>query len=85
MKNPEVYLKEYCLRLSDENLKFLFARLTQRLGGDLGEVLDFLGNVREIDRWLSSAETCDSLYDMIDLVHSSVVTESERRISVVAA
>lgn len=84
MKNPEVYLKEYCLRLSEENLKFLLARLSQRLGGDLGEVLDFLGNVREIDRWLSSAETCVALYDMIDLVHKSVVNEADRRVSVAA-
>lgn len=79
MKKPDVYLKEYCQRLSDDNLKFLAARLNQRLSGDVAEVLDFLSNVREIDRWLSSASTCDDLYNMVDLVHTSVTREYERR------
>jgi hypothetical protein len=79
MKKPDVYLKEYCQRLSDENLKFLVGRLNQRLGGDLAEVLDFLSNVREIDRWLSSAYASFDLYDMIDAIHSSVAKEHDRR------
>jgi len=79
VKKPDVYLKEYCQRLSDDNLKFLTGRLNQRLGGDIAEVLDFLSNVREIDRWLASADTSDDLFNMIDLVHSSLVKEYDRR------
>ena len=81
MKKPDVYLKEYCQRLSEENLKFLYGRLNQRLAGDVAEVLDFLCNVREIDRWLASAPTSDDLFDMIDMVHLSVIKEYERRSS----
>lgn len=79
MKKPDVYLKEYCQRLSDDNLKFLTGRLTQRLSGDVAETLDFLSNIREIDRWLASAETSSELFDMIDLVHSTVEKEYDRR------
>lgn len=79
MKKPDVYLKEYCQRLSDENLKFLTGRLNQKLGGDMAEVLDFLSNVRELDRWLASANTSDDLFGMIDLIHTSVMKEYERR------
>jgi len=79
MKKPDVYLKEYCQRLSDDNLKFLAGRLNQRLSGDVAEVLDFLCNVREIDRWLGSAHSSSDLFDMIDLVHTSVVREYDRR------
>lgn len=79
MKKPEVYLKEYCQRLSDENLKFLNGRLNQKLGGDLAEVLDYFANVREIDRWLLSATDSDSLFSMIDTIHTSVIKEYERR------
>lgn len=79
MKKPDVYLKEYCQRLSDDNLKFMTGRLNQRLGGDVAEILDFLSNVREIDRWLASSNTSNDLFDMIDLVHSSVVKEYDRR------
>lgn len=79
MKKPEIYLKEYCQRLSDESLKFLSQRLGQRLSGDLPEVLDFLANVKEIDRWLASSPSCDGLYDMLDMVHAAVVKECDRR------
>lgn len=85
MKKPEVYLKEYCQRLSDENIKFLTGRLSQRLSGDIAEVLDFLSNVREIDRWLVSAQTSLELYDMIDLVESTVVKECDRRTNLVSS
>lgn len=79
MKKPDVYLKEYCQHLSDENLKFLAGRLNQRLGGDLAEVFDFLCEVREIDRWLASSETCEGLFEMIDLIHTAVINEYDSR------
>lgn len=79
MKKPDIYLKEYCQRLSDEQVKFLYQRLDQRLGGDMAEVFDYLSNVREIDRWLSGANSCDELYDMVDQVNSVVQKEYERR------
>ena len=79
MKKPDVYLKEYCQRLSDDNLKFLAGRLNQKLGGDVAEVLDYLSNVREIDRWLASAETYDEIFEMIDFIHSAATKEYDRR------
>ena len=79
MKKPDIYLKEYCQRLSDEQVKFLYQRLDQRLGGDMAEVFDYLSNVRAIDRWLSGANSCDELYDMVDQVNSVVQKEYERR------
>jgi hypothetical protein len=57
MRKPDIYLKEYCQKLSDDNLKLLGNRLSQRMSGDLGDVLEFLSNNREMDRWLSSAQT----------------------------
>lgn len=81
MKKPDIYLKEYCQRLSDENLKFLAGRLNQRLTGDIAEVLDFFSSVKEMDRWFSTANSCDELFDMIDLTHSLVAKEHERRSS----
>lgn len=79
MKRPDIYLKEYCQRLSDENLKFLHSRFSQNLSGDAEEILGFLSNVREIDKWLITAETHDDFYDMIDLVQYAVTKEHERR------
>lgn len=79
MRKPDIYLKEYCQKLSDDNLKLLGNRLSQRMSGDLGDVLEFLSNNREMDRWLSSAQTSIELYDMIDAVGESVVTELQKR------
>lgn len=79
MKRPDVYLKEYCQRLSDDNLWYLQSRFKQNLAGDTAEIFDFLSNVREIDKWLDSAIDSDDLYGMIDLVQSSVQKEHEKR------
>jgi hypothetical protein len=80
MKKPiDTYLKEYCQRLSDENLKFLTQRLTQRLLGDTAEVIDFLSSTKEIDRWFSSASSCEDFYDMLDSFQLIVEKEDENR------
>jgi hypothetical protein len=85
MKKPEVYLKEYCSKLSDDNVKFLVGRLNQRLGGDLAEAVDFLSGVREIDRWLGSAVDSNEFYDMVDLINNALNKEHDRRMNLVPA
>jgi len=85
MKKPEIYLKEYCQKLSDDQVKFLAARLNQRLGGDMAEAIDFLSNVRELDKWLDGAADSNEFYDMIDLVTASVSREYDKRASLVGA
>ena len=42
---PEVYLKEYCARLSDDNLKKLQLSLSQRMSDDLAEALVFFCHI----------------------------------------
>lgn len=82
MKKPESLLREYAARLSDDNLKFLCGRLTQRLGGDLPEVLDFYSSTLDMDRWLSSAKTCNELYDMVDITAGFIEKEYAKRFEV---
>jgi len=79
MKKTDLFIKEYCQKLSDEHVKNLYNRLTQRMSDDLADVLDFLSNTREVDRWLSSAQGCNDLYDMIDVVAEAIVAEHQRR------
>lgn len=85
MKSFDVVLKEYFQRLSDDNLKFITARFNQRYGGDLGEVLEFLGSSKEIDKWLQSAVDHESLYNMIDELMNLANQESEKRSSAAGA
>jgi len=79
MKKPETYLKEYCQKLSDENLKWLYSRLSQRLGGDLAEATENLSSSKEIDRWFLTAESPFDLYDMLDTVERVAAKEFEKR------
>jgi len=79
MKKPEVYLKEYFQKISDEDLKYIHTRLDQRIGSDVAEVCEFFSESKEIDKWMLSAETSDQLYDMLDLVHTSASKEYEKR------
>jgi hypothetical protein len=80
MKKPiDTYLKEYCQRLSDDNLKFLTQRLTQRLLGDTAEVVDFLSPTKEIDKWLCSASSCEDFYGMLDHIQAIIEKEDNTR------
>lgn len=80
MKKPiDVYLKEYCHRLSDEDFRYLHQRSTQKLFGDTADILNFLSKTKELDKWLSSASSYNDLYDMLELFNSIVEKEEETR------
>lgn len=78
-RSINVYLKEYCKRLSDENIDFLSQRLSQRLSGDIAETLNFIGETREIDKWLGSAVSCDDLFSMLDKFQEILDSEASSR------
>lgn len=82
MKNIDQFLKEYFYRLSDENLKVLHSRLHFRYQGDIAEVLNFVGNNKDFDRWLGGANGCFDLYQMIDSMHEVVNREYQKRFDV---
>lgn len=74
-------VKEYVRRLGDEDLRFLSLRLGQRLGGDVGEVLEILQRSADVDRWLSTAPSANDFFDMVDLMDSQVQGEVRKRLS----
>lgn len=79
MKKPETVLRECCNHWSDDTLKFLGGRLSQRLGGDLAEVLDELGQHNDLDRWLNSAKSAWELYEMLDMAQEYIEREIRKR------
>lgn len=78
-KTIDVYLKEYCQRLSEEDFRYLHQRATQKLSGDTADILNFLSKTKELDKWLSAAHSCDELYNMLDLFCSVIEKEEESR------
>jgi hypothetical protein len=79
MKRPEVLLKEYVGKLSEDNLVFLYSRFEQRLQGDLAECLDFISRTTEVDKMLNTAKSSDEFYEFIDLVAEYVHKEFKKR------
>ena len=79
MKKYTDVLREYAKRLNDEDLKFLNMRLTHRLGGDVGEAIEFMQRNQEVDRWLSTAGNATDFFDMLDQIDASVQQEVKKR------
>jgi hypothetical protein len=82
MKNIDHFLKEYFYRLSDENLKVLHSRLHFRYQGDIPEVLNFVGNNKDLDRWLGGASGYFDFYGMVDTMHEAVNREYQKRFDI---
>lgn len=71
--------KDFVRKLSDENLRYFKSKLAQRLGGDVGEVVEFVQKNSEMDRWLGSARNAEEFFDMIDHLDDMIESEIEKR------
>jgi hypothetical protein len=80
MKKPEVMLKEYVGRLSDDDLSYLNMRLSQKLCGDLSDGLNILQKNSEVDKWLCTAASAQQFFEMVDIIADYVDKESKRRV-----
>lgn len=78
MKTNNV-LREYVKKLSDDELKFIHQRLTQRIDADVAEAVDFIQHSPEMDKWLLGADGADDFFDMIDQVDEYVEQEVKKR------
>jgi len=78
MRKNESVLLEYVSRLSDDDLHHL-ATFNQNIGGDRAEVASFVGHNKPMDRWLSSADSSNEWFDMIDFVVEHVRKEIKCR------
>ena len=79
MKKSVVDLvRGYIRRLSDDDFIFLHTRLSQRLGNDVAEAVNFMEKTPEMDRWFSTSVDAIDLYDMVDIVYEYL--ESDPRL-----
>jgi len=79
MKKPDTVLREYANRISDDDLKFLHTRLSQRLAGDMAEALQFLGKDPAVDRLLRDQQDGEKLYDIIDVLQNYLDQQFKKR------
>jgi hypothetical protein len=76
----DVILKEFVRSLSDDDIRFVCFRLSEKKSGDLGEVVEFIQQDPEIDRVLASAKDSTELYDLIDEIYDQLDREWKRRV-----
>ena len=72
-------LIEFASSLSEDDLKFLSARLNERLSGDLAEALDFMSHYKVLDSQLSVAKSAYEVYNICDSVTEVLQKECRKR------
>lgn len=68
-------IKNYVQRLQEKDLEFLHSRYRGRYCGDVAEIVQFLQQNSEVDRWLSQAKTGNDLLDKVDIIGQYVDAE----------
>lgn len=79
MKKDSVIVKEYCARVSDDELNCLVDKLTKPVCGDTADVSYFFEKDKEIDKWLCQAKSADDWFDKVDMIQDASVSEQKRR------
>ena len=72
-------LIEFASSLSEDDLKFLYTRLNERLSGDVAEALDFMSHYKALDSQLSVAKSAFEVYNICDSVTEVLHKECRKR------
>lgn len=79
MKKKDTVLREFARGLDDEALKWSYSRVSQRLGGDVGEFMEHVQSFAEMDRILSGAKDADGFYNLVDEIEEYLERETKKR------
>lgn len=72
-------VRDFIKNLSEDDARFVQTRLVQRLGGDVGEVVEFMQRFPEMDEFLRGANSADEMYARLDHIEAIVQGESKKR------
>lgn len=72
-------LSECVSKFSDDDVKYLYPKLTQNLSGDLADALLYIENISEVDKILSSAENVKEFFNFVDVLIKEVDKEYKKR------
>lgn len=78
-KSEATLVKEYCSRLSDENLQTIVSLLPQNVAFDRAIACDILQEDKEIDKWLSHSTGADDWFSRIDSIGDAAAAEIDIR------
>lgn len=78
-KSEVSLIKEYCSRVSDEDLALLSQLLPQTISGDRSKACSVLQKDKEVDRWLAQAGSGDDWFCKVDEIGEYAKMELEVR------
>lgn len=70
---------EFAATISEDELKWLTQRLTDRFTGDLSEALDFMSKHRGMDNILGSSTSASELFDKCDEIQGLLHRECRKK------
>jgi uncharacterized protein YqgV (UPF0045/DUF77 family) len=80
-KTVDQQIKECVKKVSEEDLKFLSQRLSQRLGGDLGEAMSLVQErYPDLNKVLTNTPSCSELYNVIDTLDRQIQEAASKKI-----
>jgi hypothetical protein len=78
-KDQKSIVLEYSSTLSDDALRLLALRLSEKFSGDIGEALNEMSIDKKMDALLASAESAESLFIMLDHIRDVLQKECKRK------
>jgi hypothetical protein len=78
-KSELALAKEYCVRLSEDKLQEISTLLPQTIAFDRSTACSILQEDKEIDRWLSQANSADDWFSRVDSIGEAAAVEIENR------
>lgn len=73
-------IKQYCSRLSDQDISVLSQLLPQTIAFDRSEACSILQRDKEVDKWLMQASGSDDWFAKVDSIADFIVAEMESRL-----
>lgn len=77
MKNSPS-LKEYANQLNDTDIHCIYVGFHE---GDTGGTTDYVSKNKDIEKWLSTAESTDEFFKMMDQIQAAIDAEYRSRLS----
>lgn len=78
-KEQRAFVIEFIGKLNEDDLRFLYTRLTEQISSDHADALEYLSKNSNMDSILASALSSTELFDMSDHIRDIVSREAKKR------
>lgn len=78
-KDQKSIVLEYSSTLSDDSLRLLVLRLSEKFSGDIAEALNEMSIDKKMDALLASTESAEGLFVMLDHIRDVLQKECKRK------